>query len=196
MYSLTPFSQGVLLFDVTDPELQAGICVALCDYWLNDIKRSSGDPPGGRMRRLAANLPGALSYQQTYLREREQAGPEQARRTMGATLGHDYEPKTTLVRAFLSPAEIRGKLAGDLGQIGAVATWSMRFLEGGGHAIAGFRGLVSLSPKMHRASLHVFDPNAGEFTGEAGDLDANLTDLFNRFPIYSRISEIRRTTER
>ncbi len=175
--------------------LRNGVCVALCDHWLNIIKRHPDLPSVNRMRMLAQRIPEALRHQQMYGQLRDAVGRNQARREVGAGLGLNYEEQTTIMRAFVGMAGIRAKLAADLGRIGAAATWSMRFAGGGGHAIAGFRGLASITANMHRASIHIFDPNIGEYTGELTDLDAILSDLFGRFPLYATVNEVHRTSE-
>jgi hypothetical protein len=195
MAKLARFSQDALLRSVTDPVLRNGVCVALCDHWLEIIRRLPDVPPVNRMRLLTQKMPEVLRYQKTYAGMRGPLGRNEARRQMGAGLGLDFEEQTTIMRRFNGMAGIRAKLAADLGQIGAAATWSMRFSGGGGHAIAGFRGLVSVTGNMHRASLHIFDPNIGEYAGELDELDAILTDLFAKFPLYATVTEVHRTSE-
>lgn len=196
MFTLEQFSQSIMLRNETDPEIRRGVCVALCDYWLNEIKARPTDPPAGRLRRVAMNYQAIVAYQRQYGQARAQQGPEQARRAMGQQLGHDYHQQTTILRAFMSAGELRQRLAGDLGMLGAAVTWSMRFPDDTGHAIAGFRGLLTIMENMHRASLHLFDPNIGEYVGELGELDLMLNDLLNHFPLYRTVQEIRRTTDK
>jgi hypothetical protein len=195
MFTLAPFSQDVHLRSVKDPVLRNGVCVALCDHWLTIIKRFRDLPPVNRMRMLAQRIPEAFRHQQAYALRRAAVGRDAARREAGARLGLDYEAQTTVMRACVGMVGIRARLAADLGRIGAAATWSMRFAGGGGHAIAGFRGLVPVSGNVHRVSIHVFDPNIGEYAGELGELDAILADLFGRFPLYATVNEVHRTTE-
>ena len=196
MFSLAPFSQSGLLQNEADPQIRQGVCVALCDFWLGNIKQRPADAPADRLSRAAGTFASIVQYQRQYNKTRAQVGPEHARRVMGQQLGHDFHQQTTITRAMMSSAEIRQRLAGDLGTLGAAATWSMRFADGSGHAIAGFRGMLSLMENVHRASLHVFDPNIGEYAGELSDLDTMLRDLLNRFPLYKTVQEIRRTTDR
>lgn len=195
MYTLAPFSQEHHLRSVTDPVLRNGVCVALCDHWLTIVKRYPDVPSVNRMRLLTQRLPEALRHQQAYAALRATVGRNEARREVGARLGLDYEEQTTIMRACVGMVGIRAKLASDLGRIGAAATWSMRFTGGGGHAIAGFRGLVSVTGNVHRAVMYIFDPNIGEYVGELSDLDAILTDVFGKFPLYATVNEVHRTSE-
>lgn len=196
MFQLEPFSQAHLLRNETDPDLRGGVCVALCDHWLNAIKARPGAAPAGRLNALAGNYGSIAAYQKQYGQHRAQSGPEQARRDMGQQLGHDFHQHTTIMPALIGQTGLRQRLAADLGQLGAAATWTMRFADGTGHAIAGFYGMISKLANMHQMSLHVFDPNIGEYHGSLRDLDSMLGDLLNRFPLYRTVTEVRRTTTR
>jgi hypothetical protein len=195
MFNLTSFSQSDLLHGVTDPVLQQGICVALCDFWLTAIRHRNNETPAQRLDYLWQNRGRAMSHQTRYAAQRAQLGPQAARTAKGAELGLDYEHQTTIMRLNLSAEEIRARLAADLRPLGGGATWTMRFAKGGGHAIAGFHGIVSLTGNIHQNRYHLFDPNLGEYVGAIQDLDAMLQDLFGRFPIYATTAEIRRATE-
>jgi hypothetical protein len=80
--------------------------------------------------------------------------------------------------------------------MGVGATWTLRFFDGTGHAIAGFYGMFSPTGNIHHPRLFLFDPNIGEYRGDLSDLDAMLRDLLTRFPIYLTVVEVRRTTDR
>jgi len=195
MFSLTPFSQSDLLRTVADPALRRGVCVALCDFWLADVKPRPSRAPADRLQDLERRLLEVLNYQLLYSQRRRQAGRVPARREAGSALGLRYEDQTTIVRRSLDMGAIRRKLAGDLNAPGDAATWSMKFTGGGGHAIAGLYWLVSVTPNVHHPAIHIFDPNIGEYVGELADLDPILRDLFDKFPLYRQISEVHRTTE-
>ena len=195
MFSLERFSQAVQLRHETDPELRLGVCVALCDHWLKIIKRLPDVPSVNRMRLLAQQMPDVRLHQKQYNFLRDRLGREEARRKVGSPLGLAYEDQTTILRARNGMHGIRAKLGADLGEPAAAATWTLRFPDGNGHAIAGFRGLVSVSRTVHRATVHIFDPNIGEYAGELADLDPILTDLFAKIPDYATITEVSRTSE-
>jgi hypothetical protein len=194
MFQLAGFSQAHLLQNETDPDLRNGVCVALCDHWLNDIKARTDDAPANRLNRVAGNYPSVAQYQKQYGQQRAQQGPEQARKAMGKQLGHDFQQHTTIVPMLIGPAGIRQRLAADLGKPGVGATWTLRFMDGTGHAIAGYFGMTSKTGNIHTLSLHVFDPNIGEYFGAERDLENMLNDLLNRFPLYQTVIEVRRTT--
>ncbi len=196
MFTLTAFSQSTLLQGETDPDIRNGICVALCDYWLSDVKQRSRDRPEDRLNRLAANYPTIAQYQKQYGQQRALHGPEHARRQMGQQLGHDFRQHTTIMPAMLGAAGIRQRLAADLKGFGTGATWSMRFPDDTGHAIAGYYAMITKGTNINIASLRLFDPNIGEYVGGLHDLDSMLADLLTRFPLYLTVCEIRRTTDR
>jgi hypothetical protein len=196
MFQLEPFSQSVLLRHESDPDIRNGVCVALCDYWLADIRARGNDPASRRLARLAGRMPAVGQYQKQYGQQRAQQGPTQARRDMGKQLGHDYREHTTIMPAMVGAVGLRQRLAADLARAGIGATWTLRFADGTGHAIAGFYGIVSPTEKLHYFRLFLFDPNIGEYTGELRDLDSMLKDLLTRFPLYLTVTEVRRTTDR
>jgi hypothetical protein len=195
MITLTPFSQGALLRDAaTDPITRQGVCVALCDYWLTLIKRNYNASPSDRLRQLQTSLSDIIKHQQRYAHLRAQHGREEARRQVGDRLGLDYNDQTMIMKAPNGMSGIRQKLAADIHFPGAAATWSLRFANGHGHAIAGFCGISGKQPIV-KFRLHVFDPNIGEYIGELQELDEILRDLLNKFPKYSTVEGVHRTTE-
>jgi hypothetical protein len=196
MFQLANFSQSALLKNEPDPEIRKGVCVALCDHWLAEIRARGNDPPAQRLARLAGLMPAVIQYQRQYGQQRAQQGPTEARRAMGKQLGHDFREHTTIMPAMVGAAGLRQRLAADLAGFGVGATWSLRFPDGTGHAIAGFYGMFTRLGKIHEPRLFLFDPNIGEYKGELSDLDAMLKDLLTRFPIYQMVVEVRRTTDR
>jgi hypothetical protein len=196
MFQLEGFSQAALLQNETDPEIRNGVCVALCDHWLADIRSRPNDSPRDRLRRLANNMPSVTQYQKQYGQQRAQQGPQQARKAMGKQLGHDFQQHTTVMPRMVGAAGLRQRLAADLAKVGVGATWTLRFPDDTGHAIAGFYGMVSQTENMHQLMLYLWDPNIGEYRGGLRDLDTMLQDLLSRFPVYLTVVEVRRTTDR
>lgn len=195
MSTLTDFSQGTLLRNtVTDPLTRNGICVALCDYWLKLIKTSPSESPADRLLKLRAYFIRAMQHQRLYSGLRSQHGREEARRQVGAQLGLNYSDQTMILRTFVGMGGIKQKLGQDLSRIGAAATWTLRFADGGGHAIAGFCGLSGQPPIM-RHRLHIFDPNIGEYEGTVQELNDMLDHLFRAFPMYATVTGVHRTSE-
>ncbi len=196
MITLDPFSQGRILqaMPLTDAVTRNGICVALCDYWLALIKMDPNESPSSRLQQLVQYFPQAMNHQRQYSVVRAQHGRNEGRRMVGGQVGLDYNEQTTLMRAMVGMRGIREKLAADISRIGAASTWSLRFMGGGGHAIAGFCGLSGQQPYM-KMRLHVFDPNIGEYTGELRELDTILNDLLTRFPLYQTVTDVHRTSE-
>jgi hypothetical protein len=196
MATLTPFDQATLLTGITDPVLRGGICVALSDRWLAFMKESRLRTPQERLAALRAQAGSAMLYQEAYAWLRAAQGREEARTNLGRTVGHEYEHQTTIMRISVGMTGLRERMMADLDELGAAVTWTMVIPGWGRHAIAGFRGLVSIMNNMHKASLHIFDPNVGEYVGELEQLDGILRDLFRRVPEYQGIMELTRTTTR
>ena len=121
-------------------------------------------------------------------------GREGARSTIGRGVGHDFQHHTTILPAIIGIDGMRARMIADLGSIQAAVTWTMDIPGWGRHAIAGYRGLVSITTIVHVASLHIFDPNTGEYVGDLDQLEAMLRDLFKRNPHYNMIVQLTRTT--
>ena len=197
MITLTRFSQErqLQLQAIVDRDTRNGVCVGLCDYWLSQIKGAPEMPPAERLQLLRDNFARPMNHQRYYANLRAQHGREQARRQVGNQLGLRYHTDdTTIMRTHLGMSGIRARLAADIGWVGSAATWTLRFADGGGHAIAGFCGIGGQEPMLQLES-HIFDPNLGEYTGPFRELDYILSDLLTRFPDYRTIVEVNRTTE-
>jgi len=195
MITLTAFSQGSLLSrTVADPSTRNGVCVALCDHWLSRIKQHPTEPAPRRCLELAQALSKIILYQQSYAIQRRQHGRIEARHQIGQQLGLEYADQTTIMRVAVGMKGIRQKLAGDISHAGSAATWTLRFADNTGHAIAGFCGISGQEPII-RLQLHVFDPNIGEYIGQLAELDGILNDLLTKFPKYQTVTEVCRTAE-
>ena len=193
MFTRYDFRQGQLLKNVTDPDVRAGACAALCDFWLRAIK-TGNTSPDQRLRELALRLSEVIAHQKQYQRERARVGPVAARQRVGQPLGLDYEQQTSIMPACIGLQGVRARLAGDLRRLGTATTWSLRFIDGGGHVMAGFSGLTSLTENVHRQQISIFDPNIGEYVCEINEMDDVFKDIFRLIPSYSRINEVRRVT--
>lgn len=193
MFMRYGFTQGQLLKNVTDPEVHSGVCAALCDFWLRAIKTGNASPDQ-RLRGLAGQFSEIVAHQKQYQRERANLGPVAARQRVGQPLGLDYEQQTTIMPACIGLQGVRQRLATDLRALGAATTWSLRFIDGGGHVMAGFSGLTSITPNMHRQQISIFDPNIGEYVCQINEMDDVFRDIFRLIPAYARINEVRRVT--
>ena len=207
MFKLYDFKQDKLLKGITDPEVQGGVCVALCDHWFQGLREHPKIAPDMRLQVLAGQLNEVIMYQKRYGRQRALDGPVIARQDQAQRLGLQYTEQTTIMRNPLGQPRIAGltgtrgirdRLMEDLERPFSGAVWSMRFSQaggGGGHALAGYNMLASAAENLHSMELHVFDPNIGEYVGEMGGLDAILADIFGKFPDYDHVEEVRRATE-
>jgi len=197
MYTLTRFSQGeqLRLQAISDATTRRGVCVGLCDYWLSRIKANPEMPPDERLGLLRGNFSRVMNDQRQYAGLRARQGRERARQQVGSRQGLRYSADdTAIMRIHVGMNGIRAKIAEDIGRIGAAATWTLRFRDGGGHAIAGFCGVSGRQPISHLRS-HIFDPNIGEYVGPFRELDYILSDMMSRVGKYSTIVEVHRTTE-
>jgi hypothetical protein len=193
-FGIATFSQADLLRAETDAELRAGICVALCDIWLQSFLSKPKVDAHHRMAFLATSMAEAKAHQKSYNQLRTTQGRDEARRTVGQQRDLDYDAQTTVVRLNVGMDGIRDKIASDLSAFGSAATWSLRFAKGGGHAIAGVNRIESKTGNIWKSFAHIFDPNIGEYVGPFASLPEILTDLFQKFPIYADTAEVHRTT--
>jgi hypothetical protein len=193
MFTRYDFRQAQLLKNVPDPEVRDGACAALCDFWLRAIKTGNASPDQ-RLQGLAGRLPEIVAHQKQYARERARVGPVAARQRVGQPLGLDFEQQTSIMPACIGLQGVRDRLASDLRRLGAATTWSLRFIDGGGHVMAGFSGLTSITANMHRQQISIFDPNIGEYVCQLNEMDDVFRDIFRLIPAYSRINEARRVS--
>src|SRR5204862_5927741 len=122
-------------------------------------------------------------YQKQYGQQRAVQGPEQARKAMGQQLGHDFQQHTTVMPAMVGAVGLRQRLAADLAQLGVGATWSLRFPDDTGHAIAGYYGMVSKLENMHQLTLYLFVTNNDEFKGSLLALEPMIRSLLSIIPL-------------
>jgi len=198
MINLTAFSQErqLQLQAILDRDTRNGVCVALCDYWLAQIKNHPDTPPTGRLQLLRDNFAQIMNHQRQYAGLRARRGREQARQEVGSPLGLRYNTDdTAIMTSSVGISGIRTKLAADIGRIGSAATWTLQFADRTRHAIAGFCGISSGPGPISHLKSHVFDPNVGEYVGPFRELDYILSDLLRRFPIYGTVTDVYRTTE-
>jgi hypothetical protein len=193
MFSRYDFSQAILLQNVIDPDVRGGVCAALCDYWLYAIKTGNATPDQ-RLRQLAGRLSQVIAHQKAYQQERANVGPVAARQRVARPLGLDFEQQTSIMPACIGLQGVRDKLSADLRQMGTATTWSLRFIDGGGHVMAGFSGLVALTSNMHRQQISIFDPNIGEYVCQINEMDGVFRDIFQLIPSYAAINEVRRVS--
>jgi hypothetical protein len=193
-FSVASFHQGHYL-DATDPATRGGVCVALCDLWLESLFQAPAAAPRHRLQALAVDFGRAEQHQRRYGTLRAALGRNDARRHMGARVGIDYEAQTAVMvmAAHVGRNGMLKKISDDLRTPGAAATWSMRFAGGGGHAIAGFSQLER-RPYGFDTRIHVFDPNIGEYVGPYASRAEIIDDLFAKIPLYATTEMFHRTT--
>jgi len=190
---LTSFHQGNYL-DSSDPTTRGGVCVALCDLWLQSLFQSPDAAPRHRLQALAVDFGRAEQHQRRYGLLRDALGRNDARRHMGGRVGIDYDEETFVdMKAHAGRAGMLQKVSDDLRVPGAAATWSMRFAGGGGHAIAGFNR-IEPQPYGFDTRTHIFDPNIGEYAGDYGSCAAIIEDMVRKIPHYATTTIFHRTT--
>ena len=192
-FTLTGFHQGNFL-NAADPETRNGVCVALCDLWLEALFQAPGASPRNRLQALAVDFGRAESHQRRYGKLRKVLGRDDARRHMGARVGIDFDEQTFVdMKLHAGRSGMIQKMSDDLRAPGAAATWSMRFAGGGGHAIAGFNRMEP-QPYGFDQKIHVFDPNIGEYVGTYGSCAEIVDDLMRKIPLYATTAIFHRTT--
>jgi hypothetical protein len=195
-FQLVRFEQGRFLRNETDPDVAGGICVALCNAWLKAMLVKPDEAPERRMQMLATQIAQAKAQQKAYGQLRQAHGPDEARRQLGAPQGMDFDAKTAVVRLNVGRTGILAKVQQDLRLPGAAHAFTMRFTTGGGHAIAGFNRLTRVTGNIATMTVQLFDPNIGEYTAGFDGLKDVVDDLFNSFPDYANIGELRRSDVR
>jgi hypothetical protein len=191
---LTPFNQGALLAGVADPQARGGVCVALCDRWLSLMKQANARSPEDRMDSLRKTLQASIGYQKTYGELRAAKDRDAARKHMGKKLGLEFEGLTRVEKRLAGEAGMVARLARDVEAPGASMGWTLAF-PAGRHAIAAVHNVSSISTNIHRFTLHVFDPNLGEYVGTLQELPAIVADMFRRIPDYRLVTAIDRTED-
>jgi hypothetical protein len=155
------------------------------------MKVDSDNTPEQRLQWLEYQIWPIIRQQQQYNRERGQQGRNAAQLNLGARHNLAYDPDQTVIaavppnlNAVAGMTNLKNRFKADIGRPGKATAWSLRFVRGGGHAIAGFCNLTAI-PTGLRYQLHVFDPNIGEYLGTLQEIDAILDNLFRR-PFYQR----------
>ncbi len=202
MFTLAEFSQGQQLsMQPTDEITRRGICVALCDDWLALIKNSYALTPEQRMKQLEVSFRASMAQQRAYSGLRKTHGREEGRRRAGSKRGLAYEfDKTQVFRIVAggvierSLPEFWGTVGRDISRVNSAATWTLRFEDGGGHAIAGYCGGEVIAVGF-QLKLHIFDPNLGEYFGDYDGLNEIFSHMRASIPMYLKVDSIHRATE-
>jgi hypothetical protein len=175
--------------------------VALSDDWLALIKHDYSLTPEQRMERLRVNFESSMGQQRIYSGLRRTYGREEGRRRAAGMRGLAYEfDKTQVFRVVggglieRSLPEFWATIGRDIKMVASGATWTLRFDDGGGHAIAGYCGADAI-PGGFRMKLHIFDPNIGEYVGEYDSLNEILSNMRAQIPMYLNVVSIHRAGE-
>ncbi|MFA5122470.1 YopT-type cysteine protease domain-containing protein [Zavarzinia sp.] len=215
------FSQGDLLDErTTDRDLRNGICASLCDHWIRRIRSNPTESPEDRLATLKRVdvFADAMKYQQKYNAMRKTAGAVDSRKAMGQSLGLAIDADKTIVDMKIDDIgrihtvdDMVRLIMRDIKGAMATASWSLRFVGGGGHAIAGASIEVSMMKAMKVGQIsasrpladqftakmpevHIFDPNEGEFSGDAFEVTAMFTQLMRDYQVKHKmvVQEVRR----
>jgi hypothetical protein len=193
------FSQGQILTEERvkselDEYTRHGICRALCTRWLGRIRRDYGESPRDRLDNLSADFVRIMQEQRAYQKRKQVVGAEEALRESGRKQGLGYDMDHTMIMRKGKPmSEVRARIIDDIKCFDAAANWALELGDQGRHAIAGYCGIVRDGP-FGRLTLHIFDPNFGEFWGDMQEIDGVLEDVLSRAPVYAELTEIWRTT--
>jgi hypothetical protein len=190
----TPFSQAEWLdvlakfgdAQAASPESQAGVCFGLCLLWLKMMDQSLYRSPEERMKALGRGFKKAISWQLSYRRLAQQLEVAPAVVEMGRRAGLAMEEQTVVERRLARKTGMVLRIQRDLELPGAGAMWSLQFPVGA-HAIAGRNTFAKVTTNIHVRTIHVFDPNLGEYVGQPHDIPAIVEDMFRRIPAYDAV---------
>lgn len=146
------------------------------------------------MDSLRKTLQASIGYQKTYGELRAAKDRDAARKHMGKKLGLEFEGLTRVEKRLAGEAGMVSRLARDVEAPGASMSWTLAF-PAGRHAIAAVHNVSSISANIHRFTLHVFDPNLGEYVGTLQELPAIVADMFRRLPDYRLVTAIDRSED-
>jgi hypothetical protein len=195
----TPFSQTEWLdvlakfgdAEAASPESQAGVCFGLCLLWLKMMDESLYRSPRERMRALGRNFKQAVGWQARYTLLARSLGVPLAREAMGRTAGLGFEEQTVVERRLAGKTGMVMRMQRDLEPPGAGAMWSLSFPIGA-HALAGRNTFSAVTTNIHIRTIHVFDPNLGEYVGQPQEIPDIVEDMFRRIPAYGSVKEMSR----
>ncbi len=188
---LTPFNQNAMLSRLQDPDARRGACAALADMWLTLMEDATARSPEERMDSLRSTISFAIRRQAEYRDAFRRRGRDAARRELDERFGFGVEEQTRIERRFTGRAGMVMRMREDLELPGARASWSLIW-PGGAHAIAGVHNASRVTTNVMRVSLHLFDPNLGEYVGQLHEVPAIVDDMFQRVRPYSRIETMER----
>lgn len=192
MWTLTPFNQGAVLAQVPDKEVRRGVCAALCYMWLDLMRDATARRPEDRMDSLRATISMAIRRQRSYSEMARAKGREAGRKFLAKSFGMEFEELTRIERRFTGKIGMVLRMQKDLEPPGARMIWRLSFHGGDAHALAGTHGMETICTNIHRRSVHVFDPNIGEYVGQVQDIPGIVDDMFRRIPYYDRVETMDR----
>lgn len=168
-----------------------GICFGLCLYWLQLMRDPNARGPRDRMDALRSAFTLAMRWQKSYKDMAQQKDEQAARRHLGSAAGAEFDDRTLVEARFVGRPGMVRTMERDLSVPGASILWSLwRFSRGSqkdpgwGHAIAGFYNLVPVQTNIHSRTIHIFDPNLGEYYGPPHVVPEIVSDMFGRIPLY------------
>lgn len=168
-----------------------GICFGLCLYWLQLMRDANARSPGDRMLALRSAFTLAMRWQKSYKELAKQRNEEAARKHLGRGAGAEFDEKTLVEARFVGRPGMVGTLERDLSVPGTSMLWGLwRFGRGTqkdpgwGHAIAGHYNLAPVQTNIHIRTIHIFDPNLGEYYGPPHAIPEIVNDMFARIPLY------------
>lgn len=184
--------------DATGPA-ERGMCFGLCILWLRLMQDPTARTPTERMNQLRSTLHLAVMLQAKYeaaaLKEAVTsakdaalaAGLNKAGGLMG--LGFTDMPKLDLTRVGKIGMLVR--MQHDLQDRDSRVLWGL-VGPAGGHAIAGVNNSGRRQTTMDHQTVHVFDPNNGEFVAQMHELPMVVQDMFKSDPMYDRFTTMKR----
>ncbi|MFN6954393.1 MAG: hypothetical protein ACK4PG_06305 [Acetobacteraceae bacterium] len=192
MWQLAAFNQGAVLGQIPDPAVRRGVCAALCDMWINLMQDARARKPEDRMDSLRATISMTIRRQKSYKEQVREKGRQAGREFLSRGFGMEVEEQTRILRRFTGRTGMVLQMQKDLEVPGARVGWSLLFHGGGAHALAGCNEFTMITTNIMRRTVHLFDPNIGEYVGQPQDVPAIVDDMFRRIPGYNRVETMER----
>ncbi|MFN7000698.1 MAG: YopT-type cysteine protease domain-containing protein [Elioraea tepidiphila] len=176
-----------------------GVCTGLCLIWLRLMQAPEKRTPTERMRELAGSIPEAVrlqaQYEATALAEAERRKKDDAMTAGLAAAAGSLDlgvfEKTVVERSCVGKAGMVRTLERDLAERDARVLWGLVGPDGG-HAIAGVNNSGRTQTTTDRNTLHVFDPNHGEYVLQPQELPAMVEEWHRLSPMYARFTVMKR----
>jgi hypothetical protein len=204
---LAPFDQSVWLGVMADIAKQQdacapaehGMCLGLCILWLRQMQDPTRRTPTERMDALRSQLHLAVTLQAKYEAEALKAAVTASKDAAlaaglskaGGRFGLSFEEQTVVQPARVGMIGMLRRMQQDLEEPNSRVLWGFAG-EPGAHAIAAVNNSGKDQTTTDRGTIHVFDPNNGEYVFQMQELPMVVQDMHRHCPFYARFAVMKR----